>query len=480
MNLPAAGRIYLMGICGTAMTSLAGLLKERGYDVCGSDANVYPPMSTQLQSMGITLYNGYRPENLRAANPALVVPGNAIPRGNPELEELLNSRRPYLSMTEAIKEFFLRDKRSIVVAGTHGKTTTSSLAAWLLQSAGLNPSFLIGGMPLNFQHSYQWNRQTEHFVIEGDEYDTGFMDKRPKFVNYLPDTVILNPVEYDHADLYPDLAAVENAFWQLVKIVPSDRTIIVNRDNETAFHIVKRGYSRVATFGFHPESDYRIDLQGWTSGEAVFQINKESYRFRTFGKHNVANAAAVAILGKTLGLETKEIQRAFETFQGVKRRMEVRGEAKGITVYDDFAHHPTAIASTLEGVRLSFPDARIWGIFEPRSWSSRRNVFQQEFGKCFGAADIAVIAPVFEPEKLAPEVRLDPARLIASIEQGGTTAKYFESNDALVEFVAANAKPGDKIVLMSNGSFDGIHEKILRSLEHGQKEIIPTNSVNRN
>jgi UDP-N-acetylmuramate: L-alanyl-gamma-D-glutamyl-meso-diaminopimelate ligase len=467
LNFEQIRKIYLIGICGTAMASLAGLLKQKGYLVSGSDANIYPPMSLQLQEMGVTLYNGYHPDHLQKANADLVIPGNAIPRGNPELEELLNSRRPYLSMTEAIKELFLREKRSIVVAGTHGKTTTSSMAAWLLQSAGKSPSFLIGGMPLNFPNSYQWNPESDAFVIEGDEYDTGFMDRRPKFVNYLPETVILNPVEFDHADVYPDLAAIENAFWQLIKIVPSNGTIIVNRDNETAFHIVKRGYSKIASFGFHAESDYRIDLEAWVSGIAHFRINREAYQIRTFGTHNVANATAVAILGKTYGLEKREIQKAFDTFEGVKRRMELRGEVNGVAVYDDFAHHPTAIASTLEGVRLTFPDKRIWGIFEPRSWSSRRNVFQKEFEKCFSAADLALIAPVFEPEKLSPEVRLDPKRLIANIQDNGTPAYYFETNDALVDFVASNAKRGDKVILMSNGSFDGVYEKILGRLQHG-------------
>ncbi len=379
MNIERIRSIYLIGVCGTAMASIAGLLKQRGYEICGSDANMYPPMNTQLHSMGIRLYSGYRPENLQEANPDLVIPGNAIPRGNPELEEMLNARLPYFSMTEAIKEFFLREKRSIVVAGTHGKTTTSSFAAWLLQSAGLDPSFLIGGLPLNFDRSYQWNPTGKHFVIEGDEYDTGFMDRRPKFVNYLPDTVILNPVEFDHADIYPDIAAVENAFWQMIKVIPSNGTILVNRDSEMAYRLAKKGYSRLISFGFHPESDYKIMLEGWDAGVANFRLNEDRFQLRTFGKHNVANAAAVAILGKNLGISSKEIQRAFHSFHGVKRRMELRGQIDEIDVYDDFAHHPTAIQSTLEGVRSAFPEARIWGIFEPRSWSSRRNVFPERF-----------------------------------------------------------------------------------------------------
>jgi UDP-N-acetylmuramate: L-alanyl-gamma-D-glutamyl-meso-diaminopimelate ligase len=463
VNVDRFRKIYLIGICGTAMASVAGLLKERGYDVSGSDANVYPPMSTQLEKMEVRLYQGFRAENLREAAPDLVIPGN-IPRGNPELEELLNLRLPYCSMTEAIKDFFLREKRSIVIAGTHGKTTTSSLAAWLLQHAGLNPSFLVGGLPLNFVTSYQWNPRGKYFVIEGDEYDTGFMDRRPKFVNYLPQIVLLNAVEFDHADVYPDLAAIENAFWQLVKVVPANGTIIVTRDNETAFHVVKRGYSKVISYGFHPESDEVILIEKWESGAGIFQLGTERFRFPTFGKHNISNAAAVAILGKTLGISTEQIQGAFDAFQGIKRRMELRGEVNGIAVYDDFAHHPTAIDSTLEGVRLTYPNSRIWGIFEPRSWSSRRNVFQKEFGRSFRFADLALIAPVFEPERLDPSIRLNPAALIDEIRRNGTSAFYFGTNNELLEFVIANAKPGDKLIVMSNGSFDGMHEKILNRL----------------
>jgi UDP-N-acetylmuramate: L-alanyl-gamma-D-glutamyl-meso-diaminopimelate ligase len=458
-------KIYLIGICGTAMTSMAGLLKQKGFEVCGSDAHMYPPMSTQLASMGVRLYDSYDPSNLRQAKPDLVIPGNAIPRGNAELEEMLNLRLPYMSMPEAVKEFFLQEKHSIVVAGTHGKTTTSTLAAWLLQSAGLQPSFLVGGLPLNFEQSYQWNSTGDHFVIEGDEYDTGFMDRRPKFVSYMPQTVLLNPVEFDHADIYPDLDAVENAFWQMIKIIPSNGTIIVCRDSETAYRLAKKGYSRVTSFGFHPDSDYRIHLQRWNSGTASFRLNEERFELRAFGQHNVANGAGVAVLAKVLEIPTSEIQRAFHSFQGVKRRMELRGERNGISVYDDFAHHPTAIHSTLEGVRAAFPDARIFGIFEPRSWTSRRNVFQKEFGKCFRAADFALIAPVFEPEKLPVEVRLNPAQLIEDIQSNGTPAHYFESNEDLTEYVLRNAKTGDKLILMSNGAFDGIHEKILAGLK---------------
>ncbi len=465
MNYDQLKRIYLIGICGAAMASLAGLLKEKGFEVSGSDANVYPPMSTQLQAMGIHVYSGYNAENLKSEHPDLVIPGNAVPRGNPEVEELLNLGWPYVSMAEAVKDFFLRDKRSLVIAGTHGKTTTSSIAAWMLETADRHPSFLVGGIPLNFGKSFQWNQRGDHFVIEGDEYDTGFMDRRPKFVSYLPDTVILNAVEFDHADLYSDQAAVENAFWQLIKVVPSNGRIIVNRDSETAFQLAARGYSQVISFGFHPESDFRISEETWNQGNGHFKLNDAKYTVSLFGKHNIANSAAVAVLGEQLGLQRPQIEKALSSFRGVKRRMELRGEVNDISVYDDFAHHPTAIDMTLEGARLAFPKSRIWGAFEPRSWSSRRNIFQNEFAHAFRFADRVVIAAVYEPEKIAPDIRLDPNKLVRDIDQNGTPARYIPDREEFIRHIVRGALPGDKIVLMSNGSFDGAHEKLLNALK---------------
>lgn len=464
MNVGEIRKIYLIGICGTAMASLAGLLKQRGYDVFGSDQHIYPPMSTLLDDLGIPVFTGYRAQNIANSSPDIVIPGNAIPRGNPEVEEVLNRRLPYMSVTQAIRDLFLREKRSLIIAGTHGKTTTGSLAAWLLEHSGHHPSFLIGGIPINFGRSFQWNESSPFFVIEGDEYDTGFMDRRPKFVSYLPDTVLLNPVEYDHADLYPDFAAVENAFWQLIKVVPGNGKIIVNRDSEPAFQLAIRGYSEVITFGYHPESDYRITNEQWQNGEAQFHLNADAFRIRVFGKHNVANAAGVATMGMVLGLEHETIQNAFSAFLGVKRRMELRGEAASISVFDDFAHHPTAIRTTLEGARIAFPDSRIWGIFEPRSWSSRRNVFQKEFARAFDPAHLAVIAGVFEPEKLDPENRLDPDQLVSDIQINGTPAYYIPETEKLLSFVLRNAQSGDKLILMSNGSFHDIHSRILEGL----------------
>lgn len=466
MNFDRIRRVHLIGVCGTAMASLAGLLKERGYEVSGSDSNVYPPMSNQLQELRIEVCNGYHPENLRKTAPDLVIPGNAVPRGNPELEEMLNLRLPYLSMAEVLKELFLRDKRPVVVAGTHGKTTTSSFVSWVLETGGMSPSFLIGGIPLNFGRSYNWSDTSNVFVIEGDEYDTGFMDRRPKFVQYLPDMVVLNPVEFDHADLYPDLKAVEHAFWQLIKVVPSNSPVIVTRDSEMAYGLSTRGYSKVISFGYHPDSDYRIRSVEWQGDKARFELNGEEYQVRVFGKHNIANASAAVIVGKHFGMSHTQIQSALQTFQGVKRRMEMRGEIDGITVYDDFAHHPTAIASTLEGARFAFPSGRIWAIFEPRSWSSRRNVFQDEFGKAFGGADYALIAGVFEPEKVPLEIRLDPQRMISDIQKGGTSAFYIPAQSNMLDYIANEARSGDKLILMSNGSFDGLHDKILDALRN--------------
>ncbi|MCI0417450.1 UDP-N-acetylmuramate:L-alanyl-gamma-D-glutamyl-meso-diaminopimelate ligase [bacterium] len=468
---PEIKRIYLIGICGTAMASLAGLLKQKGYDVCGSDANVYPPMSTQLEEQGIRLYHGYHAQNLSDANPDLVIPGNAVPRGNAEVEEMLNRRFPYISMAEALRKFFLKDKSSIVIAGTHGKTTTASMAAWLLESSNLNPSFLIGGISNNFGKSFHWNSSGRHFVIEGDEYDTGFMDRRPKLVQYLPEIVILNAVEYDHADLYPDFASVENAFWQFIKVIPGNGKILVSRDSGAAYQLAKRGYSEVLTFGFHPDSDFCIRDEQWNSFVVSFRLNDCRYEMRIFGRHNVVNAAGVAVLGLTLGLSEDQIQQAFHSFQGVRRRMELRGEAGGVAVYDDFAHHPTAIRTTLEGVRLAFPHARIWAIFEPRSWSSRRNVFQDAFSKSFDHADVAVIASIFEPEKVPEGQRLDPHALVDDIQAAGTGARYIEDRQELIAFVSSEAKPGDKLILMSNGSFDGLHDKLLTELDRKDARV---------
>jgi UDP-N-acetylmuramate: L-alanyl-gamma-D-glutamyl-meso-diaminopimelate ligase len=464
VNFEAIRKIYFIGICGTAMASLAGLLKEKGYDVCGSDSNVYPPMSAQLEALGIRLYNGYQPQNLSAAVPDIVIPGNAIPRGNPELEEMLNRRMPYLSMAEAVREFFLREKLPLVVAGTHGKTTTTALTAWALEAAGAQPSFLVGGIPINFGRSFQWNPPGKHFVIEGDEYDTGFMDRRPKFVQYLPHIVILNAVEFDHADLYPDFAAVENAFWQLIKVVPASGYLIVNRDNEAAMALARRGYSHVISFGFHEESDYRIHSFKWEDGVGRFLLNDQEYRVPVLGKHNLANASAAAVCAQQLGISSSQVASGLAAFRGVKRRMELRGESRGIYIYDDFAHHPSAIDATLEGARRGFPGSRIWAVFEPRSWSSRRNVFQNQFAKAFRHADRAIIAGVFEPEKVPLDLRLDPHKLAADITAFGTPCEYIDDTPRLIESIVQNAKPGDRVLLMSNGSFDNIHERILERL----------------
>ncbi|HJZ11689.1 MAG TPA: Mur ligase family protein, partial [Acidobacteriota bacterium] len=417
-----------------------------------------------LEKLGICPFPAYDPANLSAARPDLVIPGNAIPRGNPELEEALNTRLPYWSMAEAIRNLFLRDKTSIVIAGTHGKTTTSAMVAWLLESAGMHPSFLVGGIPLNFGQSFQWKAQGKFFVIEGDEYDTGFMDRRPKFVHYSPEIVVLNAVEYDHADLYPNFDAVRDAFRQLIKIVPGNGTLIANRDSQAGYELAKNGYSKVISFGFHPESDVRVDAEKWENGVVSFRIDGQPCVMRVFGKHNLANAAATFIVGKQIGMDGDQIRAALQTFQGVKRRMELRGERNGIEVYDDFAHHPTAIRVTLEGARLAFPDARIWGIFEPRSWSSRRNIFQKQFAESFDCSDVAVIAGVHEPEKLPQEIRLDPQQLVADLNKR-TEAHYIPQTEQIVEFVAKNARAGDKLILMSNGSFNGLHDRILDRLE---------------
>ncbi len=438
---PPGGVIHFVGICGTAMASVAALCREVGYVVTGSDQNVYPPMSTFLESRGIRLQNGYRPENLDH-RPDLIVIGNAMRRGNPEVERILDERLCYCSLPELVREFFIRGKHSIVIAGTHGKTTTSSLLAWILESAGLNPSFLIGGIPNNFNAGARLGTGG-HFVIEGDEYDTAFFDKRSKFVHYLPDTVILNNIEYDHADIFPDLAAVKRAFRQLVAVVPRRGLIIANGEDGNVRDVVAGCQCRVRFFTLADFDGFRIPLAG---------------------THNQRNAAAVAVCCAELGLTREQVQRGFDTFSGVKRRMEVRGETAGVTVLDDFAHHPTALVETIGAIRQRYPGRRLWALFEPRSNTTRRNVFQRELTEALALADGVFVARVDRLNELSESERLNPEVLVADLVARGKPAVYAAGADEIVESLVPQLKEGDVVAVFSNGSFGGIHEKLLGRL----------------
>ena len=460
-------KIYLTGICGTAMASLAGMLREKGYTVTGSDSDVYPPMSDFLDRLGISVFKGYNPQNIEKSRPDLVVIGNALSRGNPEVEYVLDSGLRYASMAETVKELFIRGKNSIVVSGTHGKTTTTAMLAWLLEVAGRKPSFLVGGIAENFGRSFQISGGPE-FVIEGDEYDTAFFDKGPKFLHYLPRIVLLKNIEFDHADIYDNLDALKIAFRRLINIVPRSGLIIAGIDSPVVKELIPAAFSRVATCGIGTGEWQAANIETMPDGMAfdVIRAGTPIGRFTIplAGAFNVQNALGVIIVGRELGIENDVIQRAFSTFKSVKRRLEIRGEVNGIVVYDDFAHHPTAVYETLRAVRERHPTARIWAVFEPRSQTSRRRIFEQEFIQSFDPADAGVIANVYGASHLANAEQLSPERVVEGIRARGKRAFTFSATDEIVSFLASELKPGDHVVIMSNGGFDNIHNKLLGRL----------------
>jgi len=433
--------VHFVGICGTAMASVAAMCRELGYTVTGSDENVYPPMSTFLESRGIRILQGYGETNLDH-RPELIVIGNAMKRGTPEVERALDERLNCCSLPELVREFFIRGKHSVVIAGTHGKTTTTSVLAWVLESAGKSPSFLIGGIPINFGAGARLGTGP-HFIIEGDEYDTAFFDKRSKFVHYLPDTVILNNIEFDHADIFSDLAAVKRTFRQLVAVVPRRGLIIANGDDANVREVVAGAQCRVRYFGLPDFAGYQIPLAG---------------------EHNQRNAAAVAVCASELGLSREQIQAGFNRFTGIKRRMEVRGEAAGVTVIDDFAHHPTAIVETIRAIRQNYPRQRLWILFEPRSNTTRRNIFQQELAESLALADGVFVARVDRLHELPEAERLNPEQVVATIRKHGKPAEYLANAETILNSLTPQLRIGDIVAVFSNGKFDGIHDKLLTRL----------------
>jgi UDP-N-acetylmuramate: L-alanyl-gamma-D-glutamyl-meso-diaminopimelate ligase len=460
-------RIHLIGICGTAMATLAALLKSRGYDVRGSDQNVYPPMSDFLQQQGITTLQGYRQEHI-TADIDLVVIGNAISRGNLELEEVLNRKIRYCSLPEAVRDHFLWGSRSIVIAGTHGKTTTTSLTGWLLVHGGADPSVFVGGIAENFESSYRIGGGRE-FVIEGDEYDSAFFDKTAKFLKYLPDIAVVNNVEFDHADIYPDLAAIRLAFQRLVNLVPQRGLLLLGADNAEALALRERAPCRVETFGLSDGADWQAhDLQ--VSGTSTsFSLRRGGkpiggLELPLLGTYNVRNALAAIAVGAAVGLDTDTLADGLRRFKGVRRRMQLRGTAGGVSVYDDFAHHPTAIEETLEGVRSAFPGRKVWAIFEPRSATACRRIFQSDFARALSRADSVVLPAVFR-SNLPEDQRLSTEQLIGDLQAAHVDARYIPDVDDIVPHVAREARTGDVIVVMSNGGFDNIHQKLLDALE---------------
>ena len=464
-----ARRVHLIGICGTAMATLAALLKSRGDDVQGSDQHVYPPMSEFLAAEGIPILEGYAAHHI-TSDLDLVVVGNAISRGNVELEAVLDRSIRYASLPETIRDTFLWEAESVVVAGTHGKTTTTSLAAWVLTSGGADPSMLVGGIAKNFGAggaSYRVGRGRA-FVIEGDEYDSAYFDKTAKFLKYLPDIAVVNNVEFDHADIYPDLDAVRLAFARFVQLVPGRGLVLLGADSPDAAALSTHARCRVQTFGLAAGATWRasdvtpdgegtrFDLTGPDGVAGPFFVPMR-------GAHNVRNALAAVAVGHECGLSTAAIRTGLATFAGVKRRLEVVGERRGVTVYDDFAHHPTAVAETIAAMRAARAGHRLWTVFEPRSASSCRRVFQRDFATAFAGADEVVIAPLYR-STLPEAVRLSETELIDDLRAAGVSARQLPDVDAIVAYVAAHAGDGDDIVVMSNGGFGGIHGKLLEAL----------------
>lgn len=471
-EIPEVKRVYLIGICGTAMASLAGMLQQRGYEIAGSDEHVYPPMSTYLEQLRIPVLEGYTKEHLETFRPDLVVIGNAAASTNPEAAATVALDLPYTSMAEAIHQFFIKGKHSIVVTGTHGKTTTTSLMAWLLEAAGRDPSFVVGGIPLNFHQNFKLGGGAD-FVIEGDEYNTAFFDKGPKFLHYGANTLLVNNIEFDHADIYADLGAIVDAFRKVVRTVEPGDVIVANGDDENVKPLRFEARSRWVTFGWNRTCDVfatNCDFQPDATEFTAWWEGREWFRFRTTlsGRHNVLNALADAAIARLRGLEAEEIQKGLETFQGIKRRMEVRGVERGVTVIDDFAHHPTAIATTLNGAKKRYPGRRLWALFEPRSISSSRKEFEGGYIDAFREADRVVIGPIFHRQRYETRYGLDKMMSVPAIVDGlaasGVPAEQIDDFDAIARHVAREGQPDDVVVVMSSGAFGGVHEKILEAL----------------
>ena len=465
-----ARSVHLIGICGTAMASLAGMLKLRGLDVRGSDAAAYPPMSTFLESLGITVLQPFGEQNL-APVPDMVVVGNAISRGNPELEALLDQRIPFVSMPEVIHQEFIRGHNSLVIAGTHGKTTTTSMAAWIFEFAGRNPSFLIGGIAENFGSSFAVTDGGE-FIIEGDEYDTAFFDKGPKFLHYFPDSLILTSVEFDHADIYRDLEAVKFAFKRLVNLVPRRGRVIAWDGNPNVSECVERAFCPVERYGFDASSFWRIENVEYGTASTRWTVLRDGKHFADFefplaGEYNVLNATAAAALAHAYEIPAETIAAALREFLSVKRRLEVCAEIGGVTFIDDFAHHPTAIAATLTALRKRYAGRRLWAILEPRSNTLRRNVFQYELIESLALADQVAIASVFfkTTDALKPEERLDVDAVVSELNSREVAAKQFADVDAIGTGVVPKLVAGDVVAILSNGGFSGIYKKLPAALQ---------------
>jgi UDP-N-acetylmuramate: L-alanyl-gamma-D-glutamyl-meso-diaminopimelate ligase len=470
--MSTAKHIHIIGIGGSAMSPLAGMLREKGFRVTGSDSGVYPPASTFLENMGISFFHEFDAAHLQPA-PDLVVVGNIIARGNPELEEVLDRKIPYRSLPEMLEEEFLPGKHSIVVSGTHGKTTTTAMLAWIFERAGKHPNFLIGGVAENFGKSYGMGGGAE-FILEGDEYETAIWDRGPKFFHYHPDDLIITSLEYDHADIYSDFETYQLAFRRLVNLVPRNGRIAVWGDKESSGpalrQVVEKAFCPVQTYGFSAQNDWiacNLSVQGEFMRFTVARLGSPigEFALAATGKHNVLNALAAMAIAHGRGVSADVIANALKTFRSVKRRMDIKGEVNGVLVVDDFAHHPTAVRATIEAARGRWPGRRLWAILEPRSNSMRRKVFQEALPKSLALGDRVILGGVFRAQQLGDDNRLDPESVAESVRALGKDARVLPSSDAIAELAAAEAKSGDLLLVMSNGSFDGLCDKLLKWLE---------------
>jgi len=460
-------KVHLSAICGTAMASLAGLLRERGHEVTGSDQDVYPPMSTQLRDLGIDIRSPYHADNVPAEADVVVI-GNALSRGNPEVEVVLDRKQRAVSMPALLADEFLRGRTSIVIAGTHGKTTTTSLAAFLLDRAGVSPSFLVGGVPVDFGRSYRLG-SGPHFVVEGDEYDCAFFDKRPKFVHYLPDIAVIGNVEYDHADIYADLPAVETAFRRLLGVIPRRGRLIAGMESPAVARLVRDAPCAVDTFGLEEGATWCAADVATVDGVTRFRLVRAGEDLGSFtsplvGDHNLRNVLAAIATCVAAGIEPEALRGPLAAFRGVKRRLELRGRARDVAVYDDFAHHPTAVQATLDALRAVGSGGRLVAVFEPRSYTSRTRVFLDDFARALSGADLSVIAAAHLPGKVPAGERLSETELVEAIRGLGARAEFWPGVPEIVERLAAEARPGDVIAVLSNGGFGGIHDKLLDAL----------------
>src|SRR5262245_18356398 len=444
------------------MASVAAALKERGFKVTGSDENVYPPMSTFLEQKGIPLKEGYRGKNI-PADADMVVIGNAMKRGNPEVEAVLKRKLLYLSLPEVLKNFFLRGRHNLVVTGTHGKTTTTALLAWIMEKAGLKPGYLIAGLPKNFGQGARLN-DSKHFVIEGDEYDTAFFDKRSKFIHYLPELVIVNNIEFDHADIFKNLDEIKLSFQRLLNIVPQNRMVLLNGDDPNCVEVAKDCLAQMIEVGFSKNCAQRVRVVVYSADGSRFKLGEDTFEIQLVGDLNVHNAAMAAMAARFYDVPAAKIDAAFKTFAGIARRLELRREVRCVTVIDDFGHHPTAIAHTLQALRQRYRGHRLWAVFEPRSNTTRRAIFQQQLPEALKLADGVFISQVARLEQIPETERLNPERVVAAIAKAGRPAFYERNADAIVDRIIPMLRPKDVVAVFSNGGFDNIHEKLLARL----------------